>query len=198
MAASASRAPPAHATMSLATVGSKGKTQRIKLVSMGDSGVGKSCLIKRFCEGRFVSKYVMTIGVDFGVKPVRLPSGQAARVNFWDLSGRPEFLEVRNEFYRDSQAALLVFDVCRQESFEGLEGWLREAQRFGAPASMPLAVCGNKTDKGARRRVPAADARAWAAEHGLPYFETSAESGAGVAEAFEELLAAAGRAWASA
>ncbi len=226
--------------MSLATVGSKGKTQRIKLVSMGDSGVGKSCLIKRFCEGRvsalpsalpsrwprqfllscadsrsnrcttplasrpalsapqFVSKYVMTIGVDFGVKPVRLPSGQAARVNFWDLSGRPEFLEVRNEFYRDSQAALLVFDVCRQESFEGLEGWLREAQRFGAPASMPLAVCGNKTDKGARRRVPAADARAWAAEHGLPYFETSAESGAGVAEAFEELLAAAGRAWASA
>jgi DnaJ family protein C protein 27 len=139
----------------------------------------------------------MTIGVDFGVKPIRLASGKQARVNFWDLSGRPEFLEVRNEFYRDSQAGLLVFDICKPESFDSLEDWLREAQRFGAPSAMPVAVCGNKTDKAGRRRVSAESARAWAAERGLSYFEASAQTGEGVSQVFETLLGAAGTAWVS-
>lgn len=148
------------------------------------------------CTAQFVSKYVTTIGVDFGVKPVRLPSGRAPRVNFWDLSGKPEFLEVRNEFYRDSQAGVLVFDVCKPETFESLQGWLHEARRYGAPSSMPVVVVGNKTDRGSRRRVDAEAARSWAAGCGLAYFEASAESGAGVSEAFEHVLEAAASAWA--
>lgn len=96
---------------------------RIKIISMGESEVGKSCLIKRYCEERvsfsfsiqnlsninipekiiqFIPRYVSTIGVDFGVKKVTI-NGKEIRANFWDLSGHPEFFEVRNEFYKDSQ-----------------------------------------------------------------------------------------------
>ena len=65
---------------------------RIKVLSMGSAGTGKSCLIKRYCEERFVSKYIATIGVDYGVKPVKVDQ-QDIRVNFWDLSGHKEFFE---------------------------------------------------------------------------------------------------------
>ena len=62
---------------------------RIKLMSMGPAASGKSCLIKRFCEERFVSKYISTIGVDYGVKPYSA-NGTMVKLNFWDLSGDPE------------------------------------------------------------------------------------------------------------
>lgn len=62
------------------------KINRIKILSMGAAGTGKSCLVKRYCEERFISKYIATIGVDYGVKPVQI-SGRQIRVNFWDLSG---------------------------------------------------------------------------------------------------------------
>lgn len=157
---------------------------RIKIISMGDSGVGKSCVIKRFCEEKFVSKYISTIGIDYGVKPV-VVAGSEVRVNFWDLSGLPEFLEVRNEFYKDTQGGILMFDVSSRKSFEALEGWLREAAKFGA-GKFPCVLCGNKVD---RHRVVAEDeARAFAQSRGFEYFETSACTGVNISEAFNSLF----------
>mmetsp|Transcript_23510 Transcript_23510/g.76618 ORF Transcript_23510/g.76618 Transcript_23510/m.76618 type:complete len:212 (-) Transcript_23510:268-903(-) len=115
---------------------------RIKIISMGDAGCGKSCLIKRYCEEKFVSKYISTIGVDYGVKSV-VVSNQQVKANFWDLAGGPEYFDVRNEFYRDAQGAILVFDVSNRASFEALEGWVQEAYKHGAK-DMQVAVCGNK------------------------------------------------------
>ncbi|KAG5192461.1 RJL, ras superfamily GTPase [Tribonema minus] len=160
---------------------------RIKIISMGSLATGKSCLIKRFCEERFVTKYISTIGIDYGVKPVTV-RGQQVRVNFWDLSGHPDFFEIRNEFYKDSQGALLVFDVSRRESFEELQDWLSEAAKFGAQG-MPVVVCANKVDK--KRAVTEEEGQRWARERGYPYFETSANSGANVAAVFGRLFEAA-------
>ncbi|CAM9650977.1 unnamed protein product [Laminaria digitata] len=157
---------------------------RIKIISMGALGVGKSCLIKRFCEERFVSKYISTIGIDYGVKPVSV-NGESVRINFWDLSGHPDFFEIRNEFYKDSQGAALVYDVANRASFEELEQWLAEAADFGA-GGIPMAVCANKIDK--RRVVSEEEGRRWAAGHGFVYFETSASSGASVGTAFMKLF----------
>ncbi|MNE93714.1 Ras family protein [compost metagenome] len=75
---------------------------------MGESEVGKTSLIKRYCEEKFVNRYVGTIGVDFGVKRVVIDNHEM-RVNFWDLSGHPEFFEVRNEFYKDTQGVCLIY-----------------------------------------------------------------------------------------
>ena len=164
---------------------------RVKVISLGGAGVGKSCLIKRFCEDRFVSKYIATIGIDYGVKPVAV-EGSEVRVNFWDLSGVPEFLEVRNEFYKDAQGAILVFDVNLRESFESLDSWLAEAAKFGANyKDFPIALCANKTDK--KRVVSEDEGRRYALARGLAYFETSAQSGANVTEMFTYLFEAVTR-----
>lgn len=157
---------------------------RIKIISMGESGVGKSCVIKRFCEEKFVSKYISTIGIDYGVKPVVI-HGDEVRVNFWDLSGLPEFLEVRNEFYKDTQGAILMFDVTSRKSFEAMESWIHEAVKFGA-VKFPCILCGNKVDR--HRVVTKDEAKAYARSKGFEYYETSACTGVNISDAFYSLF----------
>ena len=84
-------------------------------------------------------------------------------VNFWDLSGHPEFFEVRNEFYKDTQGALLVFDVSSKSSFEALDSWISEAQKFGLKEKAVVYVVANKTDM--KRVVSERDGRSWADKH---------------------------------
>lgn len=158
---------------------------RIKIISMGDGGVGKSCLIKRYCEEKFVSKYITTIGVDFGVKPVII-DGREVKVNFWDLAGHPEFHDIRNEFYKDAQGAVLVYDVSSRKSFEGLEGWLKEASKYGAKDTT-IFVAANKVDK-EKRQVSEKEGRQWAAAHNFDFFETSAKDGDNVQLLFSTLF----------
>lgn len=121
------------------------------------------CCASRWCCHQFVSRYISTIGVDFGVKPV-VVNGTSVKVNFWDLSGHPEFFEIRNEFYKNAQGAVLVFDATSRRSFENLGNWLEEARKYGAP-DHTVFVCCNKTDK--KRLVSTTEGRNWADEHGL-------------------------------
>mmetsp|Transcript_1445 Transcript_1445/g.1982 ORF Transcript_1445/g.1982 Transcript_1445/m.1982 type:complete len:222 (+) Transcript_1445:109-774(+) len=161
---------------------------RIKIISMGSGASGKSCLIKRYCEDRFVAKYIATIGVDYGVKPVQI-DGIDVRVNFWDLSGHPEFFEIRNEFYKDAQGCILVYDICSLESYQECDTWLSEAAKFGAnPREMPIILCANKVDK-QKRVVSEEEGRQFAQSRGLSYFELSAQSGLNVNDMFEQLFA---------
>ncbi|XXQ37957.1 Ras family [Plasmodiophora brassicae] len=152
---------------------------------MGDGAVGKSCLIKRYCEKKFVSRYITTIGVDYGVKVVKF-RGKEISINFWDLAGHPEFFDIRNEFYKDTQAALLVFDVGSRASFGKLDAWLHESVQFGGKIRS-IVVCGNKVDLPGRA-VPRDEAESWAASRGYKYFETSAKSGDNVDAVFECLF----------
>eukprot|EP00501_MAST-03F_sp_TOSAG23-6_P001882 GSMAST32.ASY1.ANO1.1960.1 assembled CDS len=152
------------------------KVVRIKIISMGNGAVGKSCVIKRYC-------------VDFGVKPVHI-DGSTVKVNFWDLSGHPEFFEVRNEFYKDTQGAILVYDVNDKKSFESLDTWMKEARKYGA-SMLRCVVCANKTDKSvSQRQVTESIGRSWAETRGFPYFETSAQSGKNIEKAFDTLFRA--------
>ncbi|EPY25335.1 ras family protein-like protein [Angomonas deanei] len=117
---------------------------RIKVLFVGDATVGKSCLIKRFCEGRFVNKYIPTIGIDYGVKKIDINPKKytdlthqnnnnnnnnlplQVRVNFWDVAGSAECFEIRNEFYTATQGIILVYDVTSRDSFDHLQQWWEE------------------------------------------------------------------------
>jgi DnaJ family protein C protein 27 len=158
---------------------------RIKVISMGEESVGKSCLIKRYCEERFVAKYIATIGIDYGVKRC-VVDGRECRVNFWDMAGGGEYLDIRSEFYRDAQGAMLVYDVTNPRSFALLEQWVKESQKYGAK-DLVTVVCANKVDLG-RRVVSEAEGRRWATSKGFGYFETSASTGQNVQAMFEQLF----------
>jgi DnaJ homolog subfamily C member 27 len=170
---------------------------RIKIISLGSEGVGKSCLIKRFCEGKFVDRYITTIGVDYGVKPVELkkPKIPIAKLNFFDFSGLRAFSEARSEFYRFTQGVALVFDLSNLQSFRNVGDWLSEARSHGlnfnkrglGTGFVHTVLMGNKSDS--QRLVTQTEGRELADSIGAKYFETSALTGEGVNAAFLHLAA---------
>ncbi|KXS21989.1 RJL family GTPase [Gonapodya prolifera JEL478] len=159
--------------------------KRVKVLSVGDPAVGKSCIIKRFCEGRFVQEYISTIGIDYGVKPV-IVDGQELKVSFWDSAGDPAYFEIRSEFYKDTQGVLLVFDVSQRKSFESLDRWLQELKNLSGTDAV-LIVVGNKIDS-AQRTVPTTEIASYCAKIGKRFFETSASSGQGIQDLFDQMF----------
>lgn len=170
----------------------RSKQLRIKIISLGNAEVGKSCIIKRYCEKRFVQKYLQTIGIDYGVTRVNSIKDYDIKCNIFDMSGHPIFYEVRNEFYKDTQGALLVFDVNDKQSFDSLDEWITEVkQELGDSNAdnIVFVVCGNKIDKqGGKRMVSESDAKLWSSLKGYHYFEVSASSGSGIQEMFDCLF----------
>ncbi|KAK8735523.1 hypothetical protein OTU49_005429 [Cherax quadricarinatus] len=165
---------------------------RIRILSLGNPGVGKSCLIKRYCENRFVSKYIPTVGIDYGSTTVDV-DGRKISVHFFDTSGSPLFEEVRSEFYRDMQGILLTYDVTDRSSFIALDAWLAELRHNLGVANewnLAVVVCGTRTDTGGTggRQVSEADGRSWAEKHSFSHVLTSAALGNGITQAFHTLF----------
>ena len=159
----------------------------IKLIRVGDVEVGKSCLIKRYCEGCFVKDYITTIGIDYGVKKVPF-NDCLVNINIFDLSGDDDYKTVRTEYYKDSMGVLMVYDVNIQETFDSLGKWEKEAEKCGLDLTKcVVVVLGNKTDL-KKKQVKTETARDWAKGKGYKFFEASARSGVNVSEAFKFLF----------
>lgn len=161
-------------------------TAKIKIVSLGEVRVGKSSLIRRFCEGsKFSSQYYPTIGLDNYAKNLSVDN-IPVYTHFWDMSGDDSYFEVRNEFYGDADGFLIVFDLSSRETFTQLGRWIDEAKRYGADLSTSILI-GNKSDS-SKISVSNDEASSYARKLGMLYFDTSARSGKNVNEAFMELL----------
>ena len=154
----------------------------IKVVVAGDGNVGKTSLIRRYCEGKFESSRVMTIGVDFQTKRVNLPEGEV-KLSIWDMAGQERFAVMRSGFYRGSRAAALVFDVTQAASLANLETW--RAEILKVMPEQKFVVIGNKIDL--PRDEATKSAASFATQIGAKYVETSAATGDGVPRLFEAL-----------
>lgn len=159
----------------------------IKLISVGDVEVGKSCLIKRYCEGSFVSDYITTIGIDYGVKKVPFNDSLVA-INIFDLSGDDDYKTVRTSYYKDTLGILMVYDVNIKATFDSLTKWEEEAGNNGLDLSKCIViVVGNKTDL-QKREVKKETAKNWAKNRGYTFFEASAKTGENVNDSFKYLF----------
>ena len=160
----------------------------LKVVVAGDGTVGKTSLVRRYCEGKFETSRVMTIGVDFQTKLVDLPGG-TVKLSIWDMAGQARFAVMRSGFYRGSRAAALVFDLTSRDSLAHLETWREEILK--AVPKQKFVLVGNKIDL--LRAVDSQAALDYAARISARYVETSAATGEGVPRMFEALaqLAAA-------
>jgi small GTP-binding protein len=156
----------------------KKKLSRVKIVVIGDAFVGKSMLVQRWVEERYYGRYSQTVGVEHTVKR-RLLGDFDVRVNIWELAGGESYFEIRNEFYKDAQGAVLCFDVGNLSSFEGLDIWINEMKEHGNGSLLPSLLVGTKSDQ-SQRKVSEAEARGWAESKGFLYAECSALTGQGV------------------
>jgi len=159
-----------------------------KYIIIGDTGVGKSCLLLQFSDKRFQPVHDLTIGVEFGARMVTV-QGKQIKLQIWDTAGSESFQSITRSYYRGAAGALLVYDVTRRETFDHLTRWLEEA-RQNANANMVVMLIGNKVDLEARRVVSYEEGQKFAQEHGLIFLETSAKTAHNVEEAFVGTAAA--------
>lgn len=151
----------------------------LKIVVAGDGNVGKTSLIRQYCEGRFEQSRVATIGVDFQTKTVEL-QGRAIKLSIWDMAGQIHFQSVRTGLYRGSKTAALVHDVTNPESLDHLQNWYEEIVAI-VPNQRFLMV-GNKIDL--LPDYDTTEAKKFAASIKAPYLTTSASTGEGVQKMF--------------
>jgi len=153
-----------------------------KLLLIGDSGVGKSCLLLRFAEDAFTDSYLSTIGVDFKIRTIDL-EGKTVKLQIWDTAGQERFRTIAAAYYRGAHGIIVVYDVTDGESYENVKGWLTEIDRYASEGVHKL-LLGNKSDLTERRVVEHDAAKEFADQLGIPLLETSAKTSAGVEDAF--------------
>ena len=153
-----------------------------KYIIIGDTGVGKSCILLQFTDKRFQPVHDLTIGVEFGAKMINL-DGKAIKLQIWDTAGQESFRSITRSYYRGACGALLVYDITRRETFKHLKQWLDEAKQNSNP-DMVIMLIGNKIDLDSRRAVSTKDGEEFAKHHGLFFMETSAKSAENIEKAF--------------
>ncbi|XP_024990351.1 ras-related protein RABD2a-like [Cynara cardunculus var. scolymus] len=158
-----------------------------KLLLIGDSGVGKSCLLLRFADDSYLDSYISTIGVDFKIRTVD-QDGKTIKLQIWDTAGQERFRTITSSYYRGAHGIIIVYDVTDLESFNNVKQWLSEIDRYASDNVNKLLV-GNKCDLAESRVVSFDTAKEFADEIGIPFMETSAKDATNVEQAFMAMSA---------
>eukprot|EP00096_Caligus_rogercresseyi_P001100 TRINITY_DN11718_c0_g1_i1.p1 TRINITY_DN11718_c0_g1~~TRINITY_DN11718_c0_g1_i1.p1 ORF type:complete len:203 (+),score=86.67 TRINITY_DN11718_c0_g1_i1:43-609(+) len=155
-----------------------------KLVLVGDSGVGKSCLLEKLIDSSSKNTFISTIG--FVIRTHVLEESQL-KLQVWDTGGQERYRPVLASCYRNAAGAIIVFDLTNPTSFLNLKQWLEEISEF-AEGSLPKILVGNKADLSERRRVSREEAMSFAENTQMTYIETSALESTNVKQAFTSLI----------
>jgi Ras-related protein Rab-18 len=158
----------------------------LKILIIGESGVGKSSILLRFTDDLFDAQQAATIGVDFKVKTLTV-DGNKTKLAIWDTAGQERFRTLTPSYYRGAQGAILVYDVSSRETFSKLNIWLNELETFANKPDIVKMLVANKVDK-QNREVTKDEGLKFARKHSMLFIEASAKTKEGVQIAFEELV----------
>ncbi|XP_064934001.1 ras-related protein Rab-39B isoform X2 [Columba livia] len=140
---------------------------QFRLIVIGDSTVGKSCLIRRFTEGRFAQISDPTVGVDFFSRLVEIEPGKRIKLQIWDTAGQERFRSITRAYYRNSVGGLLLFDITNRRSFQNVHEWLEETKVHVQPYQIVFVLVGHKCDLDTQRQVTRHEAEKLAAAYVL-------------------------------
>ena len=160
-----------------------------QILIIGDSEVGKTCLIQRYANGIFKGDYIMTVGLDFHTKQEMI-NNLTVSIKLWDTAGQERFKALTPSFFRNAEGVVLAYDVTNSESFDNLKFWINSIKTnlFEKNIFIPIIIIGNKIDLEDMRDISKDIANKFAKENNFKYFETSAKTGEGVDEAFRDLV----------
>ena len=158
----------------------------IKIVTLGDSMVGKTSIVYRYFENKFNESILSTIGIDFKTKYIKVRDA-SVKVLIWDTAGQEKFRNIAKQYYQGANGVLLVFDVSDRKSFERIEYWLNEIKENNKIDSMYAVIVANKIDLVGERVISRDEAEKYAEKNNISYFEVSAKTGEGVAEMFNNI-----------
>jgi len=159
-----------------------------KVLLLGDSTVGKTCFLLRYCDKTFQEAHLSTIGLDYRLKTMTLENGKNIKLQIWDTAGQDRFRAITKNYYKGANGIILIYDVTNLQSYENVKNWIAQIKEE-ANQNVLIYLAGNKIDVSEDLRVvKTEDGKKIADEFKLPFYETSAKSGINVNKIFEELV----------
>ena len=156
-----------------------------KILTIGESGVGKTCILRRFVENKFLKSHLATIGIDFRTKVLHV-YGKDIKLKIWDTAGQERYHNITSQIYKGADGIILVFDVNEEISFSKIKDWIEQIKSNVSQEEISLILLGNKCDI-EERAISKEQGQEMANSLNLKYYETSALNGTGINEAFEGL-----------
>jgi Ras-related protein Rab-6A len=161
------------------------KEDQIKLVLLGDSGVGKTNIVHRFVYDKYYPDSPPTIGATFLGKVITI-EGKTVRLQIWDTAGQEKYRSLASMYYKDAEVAVLVYDITNSKSFEGIKFWLSEI-KTNVGDSILIAIAANKSDMLEKESVNLNEAMQFAKDNNAIFKQTSAKDNVGIAELFNDI-----------
>ena len=159
-----------------------------KVLLLGDSSVGKTCFLLRYCDKSFQEAHLSTIGLDYRLKSMTLQNDKNIKLQIWDTAGQDRFRAITKNYYKGANGIILIYDVTNKQSYENVKNWLTQIKEEATP-NVIIYLAGNKIDVEEDQRViTTEDGQKIADEYKLPFKETSAKNGINVNEIFQELV----------
>ena len=166
-----------------------GNTNSVKAVLLGESGVGKTCIIARFINNTFENNIMSTTGASYAGKTMAFEEfgGQCIKFEIWDTAGQEKYRSLTKIFYKDAAVAILVYDITRKESYEELKNYWYNQLKECSPSNIVIGIAANKCDLYDNEQVSEDEARKFADEIGAVFKLTSANTNKGIEDLFKTI-----------
>ena len=158
----------------------------IKIITLGDSNVGKSSLIIKYVDDKFSKSYLTSMGFDIKNKNITLKDGTKAKVMIFDTAGQERFKALSESYIKKADGILLVYNISDEQSFQDIEHWMKNVKEL-IEDKLPIILIGNKIDLYDERKVSIEEGQEKAREYGIPFYETSCKTGNNINKCFNEL-----------
>lgn len=165
----------------------------VKIIIIGESGVGKTAMLHKYITGNFRADHKSTIGADFHTNDLSVDN-KTITLQIWDTAGQERFQSLGNAFYRGADACILVYDITDQDSFQQIEDWKQKFEsqtQIDNAKDYPFLLLGNKSDLKGQRKVSEQMGKDYASRHSMFFFETSAKDGNNIKRAMEKIATTA-------
>lgn len=157
----------------------------IKLLMLGDQGVGKTCILLRYTHDSFSSTFITTIGIDFKIKTVDV-DGLRTKLQIWDTAGQERFRNITVSYFKGAHGVVLVYDIAERATFNSISHWMEQIKKH-ADEQVNVILVGNKCDREALRQVTREEGAALARSYNLPFLEVSAKNNTNIGNLFETI-----------
>ena len=164
------------------------KIEDIKVITLGNSSVGKTSFLMKYTDNSFTLTYTATLGIDFKQKKIKLKDGRDVRLRIFDTAGQERYKSVSASFIKKADGVILIYDIGDLESFEAVDNWIKSIREIGKD-NLPIILVGNKCDlSDDKRQVSLKEGQDKANEYNIPFYETSCKEGINIKEVFEKLV----------
>ena len=160
--------------------------QKIKLMVLGDSDVGKSSIINKYCKNEFLSRHITTVGLDFQIKDI-IFNNKKLKVQIWDTAGQERYHVISKNFFKGSDGFIIIYDITNRASFNNINNWVEQINSF-CDNNAKCIIFGNKNDLNGQRKVEINEGKELAQKYKYNFIETSAKEGNNLEEGFKKII----------